>query len=149
MTAKRLLMMVVLGAFIEPAFADSTWRSDELERLTSAADFHVVPYRDDHVTLGKPRRILPVAVDGELYVRAQEGAHSLWYQAAIGEHGGQIIAAGMTRMVAFERAPGDINEKIDAAYRARYAANPKLKAMISERANSATVRIRPLGSSTK
>lgn len=149
-SAKRFLVTaLILGTSVQAVFADATWRVDELERMASADDFHLVPYRDDHVTLGKPTRLLPVTVDGELYVRAQDGTRSSWYQAAVGERGGQIIAAGMTRMVAFERAQGDINEKIDAAYRARYAANPKLKAMISPRANATTVRIRPLGTSAK
>ena len=146
-SAKRLLAMaVVLGSSLQAVYADGGWRSDELERMARSDDFHIVPYREDHVTLGKPTRALQVTVDGELYVRAQEGDRAAWYRAAVGEHGGQIIADGKTRMVAFERAQGDINAKIDAAYRARYAANPRLKALVSERANETTVRIRPLGS---
>lgn len=146
--AKRLLIAAMLvGVFVQAVFADATWRADELERMASSDDFHLVPYRDDHVTLGKPTRLLPVAVDGELYVRAQDGTRSSWYQSAVGERSGQIIAAGVKRMVAFERAPGEINLKIDAAYRARYAASPRLKALVSERASETTVRIRPLGSS--
>jgi len=142
-------MALIMGSSMPAAFADGAWRSDDLERLTSANDFHVVPYRDDHVTLGKPARILAVAVDGELYVRAQEGERSSWYRAALRERGGQITAAGLTRMVAFERVQGEINGQIDAAYRARYATSPMLNSMISERANATTVRIRPLGSPPK
>lgn len=139
-------MALIMGSSTQAVFAEGGWRSDDLARITGADDFHIVPYRDDHVTLGKPTRILPVAVDGELYVRAQEGSRSSWYQAAVREHGGQITAAGMTRMVAFERVQGEINGQIDAAYRARYAANPMLNSMVSPRANATTVRIRPLGS---
>ena len=149
-STKRLLVMaLVIGSSMQPVFADGNWRSDEIERITNADDFHIVTYRDDHVTLGKPTRILPVAVDGELYVRAEEGARSSWYQAALREHGGQVTFAGMTRLVALERVQGEINGQIDAAYRARYAANPKMNAMISERANATTVRVRPLGASPK
>lgn len=148
-TRHFLFLALILGSSMQAVFADGGWRSEDLARITSADDFHIVPYRDDHVTLGKPLRILAVAVDGELYVRAQEGSRSSWYQAALRERGGQIIAGGMTRMVAFERVQGEINGLIDAAYRARYATSPLLNSMVSPRANATTVRIRPLGSPPK
>src|SRR5262245_31840952 len=144
-----LIMALIMGSSLQAALADGGWRSDDLALITSADDFHIVPYRDDHVTLGKPTRILAVAVDGELYVRAQEGKRSSWYRAALRERGGQVTAAGMTPMVAFQRVPGEINGQIDAAYRARYATSPMLNLMISERANATTVRIRPLGPAPK
>jgi hypothetical protein len=148
-TRRLFVMALIVGSSTQAVFADGGWRSDDLARMTSADDFHIVPYRDDHVTLGKPTHILPVAVDGELYVRAQEGERSSWYRAALRERGGQITAAGMTRMVAFERVQGEINGLIDAAYRARYAMSPMLNSLISDRASATTVRIRPLGSPPK
>ena len=119
------------------------WRSDELELITKADDFHVVTYRDNHVTLGLPAKIWSVAVDGDLYVRASNGTRTSWYKSAVRERAGQISAAGMKKLVAFEPVQGAINEKIDAAYRARYGAGKYLDAMLSERASATTVRIRP------
>ena len=55
---------------------------------------------------------------------------------------GRIIAAGMTKEVVFEPVDGP-NDRIDAAYRAKYRSSPYLKPMISTRARSATVRIMP------
>ncbi len=49
---------------------------------------------------------------------------SSWYKAAVREKAGQIIAAGMTRKVTFEPAVGPINERIDDAYRHKYAQAP-------------------------
>jgi hypothetical protein len=49
----------------------------------------------------------------------------------------------MTKEVAFERIEGPISDRIDAAYRAKYASSPYLAPMISDRARSATVRITP------
>jgi hypothetical protein len=37
-----------------------------------------------------------------------------------------------------------LNERIDVAYREKYAGSPYLQSMISERARAATVRIEPV-----
>ena len=120
-----------------------TWRATDLEFITQAEDFYVAPYRDNHVTLGTPNWTWSVAVDGELYVRAYNGIRASWYQAAVRERAGQITAAGMKKLVAFEPVQGEINERIDAAYRARYGNSRYLDAMLSARASAATLRIRP------
>jgi hypothetical protein len=120
-----------------------SWRADELDRISQADDFHVAPYRDNHVTLGTPTKAWSVAVDGDLYVRASNGTRASWYKSAVRERAGQISAAGMKKLVAFEPVQGAINDKIDAAYRARYSGSKYLDAMLSERASAATVRIKP------
>src|SRR4051812_20241011 len=50
---------------------------------------------------------------------------------------------GVTKDVVFEPVDGSINDRIDEAYRAKYAGSPYLKPMIGARARSATVRVRP------
>jgi hypothetical protein len=119
------------------------WRASELDRITEANDFHVATYRDNHVTMGTPNWTWSVAVDGELYVRAYNGTRSSWYQSAVRERAGQISAAGMKKLVAFEPVQGPINDRIDAAYRAKYGSSKYLDAMLSARASAATLRIRP------
>ena len=101
------------------------------------------PFREDGVTVGTPTWIWSVVVDGQLYVRAYNGTSSRWYQAASKEKAGQIGAAGQTTDVSFEKVDGEINERIDAAYRAKYSSSPYLKPMISDRARQATVQILP------
>ncbi|MFD2054577.1 DUF2255 family protein [Mesorhizobium calcicola] len=118
-----------------------TWSKDELGRIAATDDLHIAPLRDDRVTLGTPTWIWSVAADGELYVRGYNGQKSRWHQAAIRQKAGRITAAGMTRDVAFEAVDGPINDRIDDAYRAKYAASPYLAPMISARARAATVRI--------
>ncbi len=120
-----------------------TWSSDELGRIVAADDLHISPFREDGVTYGTPTWIWCVAVDGDLYVRAYNGRNSRWYQAAMREKAGRIIAAGMTREVTFEAVEGPINDRIDEAYRAKYSASQYLSPMISERPRAATVRIVP------
>jgi len=120
------------------------WSKDELGRIAGADDLHISPLREDGVTYGTPTWIWSVAVDGALFVRAYNGRNSRWYQAAVRQKAGRIIAAGMTRTVTFDPVEGPVNDLIDDAYRAKYGGSPYLRPMISSPARSATVRITPL-----
>jgi hypothetical protein len=113
------------------------------ERRTSTDDLHISPFREDGLTYGTPTWIWSVVVDDDLYVRAYNGLNSSWYQAAIRQKAGRIVAAGLTKEVTFEAMDGSINDRIDDAYRAKYQASPYLKPMISAHARPATVRIIP------
>lgn len=121
----------------------TAWTADELARIAGADDLHIAPLRENGVTHGTPTWIWSVAVDGDLYVRAYNGTASRWYQAALRQKAGRITAAGQTREVAFAPVEGPINDRIDAAYRAKYRGSPYLAAMIGARARAATVRIAP------
>jgi hypothetical protein len=118
-----------------------TWSKDELGRIAATDDLHIAPLRDDRVTFGTPTWIWSVVTEGEIYVRGYNGRKSRWYQAAVKQKAGRITAAGMTRDVAFEAVDGPVNDRIDDAYGAKYAASPYLAPMISARARAATVRI--------
>ncbi|MNH07520.1 hypothetical protein D3C79_669140 [compost metagenome] len=119
------------------------WPGPELDRIIKADDLHISVFRDDGVTYGTPTFIWCVQVDGELYVRAYNGVHSRWYQAALKQKAGKIIAAGRTMQVAFEPVSGALNDRIDLAYSAKYSASSYLQPMISERSRAATIRILP------
>jgi hypothetical protein len=119
------------------------WTQDELRRIEETDDLHIAPFRDDGMTYGTPTWIWSVVLDGALYVRAYNGQKSGWYQAAMRQRAGRITAAGMTREVAFEPVDGEINNRIDEGYRAKYKGSPYLDPMIAKRARSATVRLLP------
>lgn len=121
----------------------SAWTEERLQQIASTDDLHIAPFRDDGATLGTPTWIWSVVVGGELYVRAYNGTASRWYQAASKQKAGQITAAGKTNDVTFEQVAGEVNDRIDAAYRMKYASSPYLKPMMSDRARRATVRILP------
>jgi len=125
----------------------TTWKTDELQKIAEADDLHIAPLREDGKTYGTPTWIWSVAVDGSLYVRAYNGKSSRWYQAAVEQKAGRIIAAGMTKQVAFEAVDGggsdQLQAQIDDAYRAKYKKSPYLKPMIAAQARAATVRIVP------
>ncbi|WEK49042.1 MAG: DUF2255 family protein [Candidatus Kaistia colombiensis] len=118
-----------------------TWSPDELHEIADSDDLHIAPFREDGATYGTPTWIWSVVVDNALYVRAYNGRKSRWHQAAIRQRAGRITAAGLTKEVRFEPVDGAINDRIDDAYRAKYAASPYLAPMISERARSATIQI--------
>src|SRR5271170_3473385 len=122
-----------------------TWSKNELHKIAAADDLHIAPFREDGVTYGTPTWIWSVAVDDALYVRGYNGQDSRWYQAAVRQRAGRIIAAGITKEVIFEPVDGPINSGIDAAYRAKYHDSSYLSPMISARARSATVKIMPRG----
>lgn len=119
------------------------WNKAELARIAGADDLHIAPFREDGATYGTPTWIWSVAVDGELYVRAYNGQDSRWYKAAKSQKAGRITAAGMTKDVTFETVGGDISDRIDDAYRAKYRQSPYLDPMISPRARAAKVKVTP------
>src|SRR5579885_3149043 len=121
---------------------ETAWSKDELRKIAEADDLHIAPFREDGKTYGTLTWIWSVAVDDELYARAYNGPDSRWYKAAMRQRAGRIKAAGRTVEVIFEPVDGALNERIDAAYRAKYADSPYLRPMIGARARSATVRIR-------
>ncbi len=125
-----------------------TFSKDELRKIAEADDLHISPFREDGVTYGTPTWIWSVAVDDALYVRAYNGQDSRWYEAALRQKAGRIIAAGMTKEVTFELVNGPINDRIDDAYRAKYHGSPYLSPMVGARARSATVKVLLRKSST-
>lgn len=56
---------------------------------------------------------------------------------------GRITAAGLTKEVGFEAVDGPINDRIDDAYRAKYASSLYLSPMIGTRTPYATIKILP------
>lgn len=105
----------------------TTWPKDELRRIAETDEPHISPFREDGKTFGTPTRIWSVVVDGALYVRSYNGKSGRWHQAATKQKGGRVSAAGLTKEVSFEPVSGSINDRIDQAYRSKYASNPYLK----------------------
>ncbi len=121
----------------------SNWSRDELRKIAETDDLHISPFREDVKTYGTPTWIWSVPVDGALYVRVYNGRDSRWYQAAMRQKAGRIIAAGLTKEVTFEPVEGPINDRIDEAYRAKYQGSPYLGPMIGAGPRSATVKVMP------
>jgi hypothetical protein len=121
----------------------SNWTPDDLNAIASTDDLHISPFREDGVTYGTPTWIWSVVVEGDLYVRGYNGTNSRWYSAAVAQEGGRIHAAGETYDVIFAKADENVNVKVDAAYRKKYAGSAYLPPMVAEGPRSATVKITP------
>ena len=121
----------------------SKWSKDELGKIADSDELRVSPLGKDGHTYRTPTTIWSVMVDDVLYLRAYNGVKSLWYQAAIGQKAGRVTAASLTKEVSFEPVEGPVNDRIDAAYRAKYKGSPYLKPMIEPRARAATLRVTP------
>jgi hypothetical protein len=120
------------------------WTPHELERIGSTDDFRISPFRADGETLGTPTWIWSVVVDGAVYVRAYHGTASRWYGSAVSQRAGRITAGGIEKDVAFTPTRNaQLENRIDAAYRDKYAGNPYLPPMLTDRVRAATVRVDP------
>ncbi|UOV05462.1 DUF2255 family protein [Pseudoxanthomonas mexicana] len=120
------------------------WQLPTLRNIIDRDDLHVAPFREDGSTTGTPTWIWCVEVDGELYVRAYHGTRSTWYQAAMNQGAGRIAAADLLRDVAFEHVQqSELLDRIDEAYRVKYAGSPYLASMIASKSRAATARVRP------
>src|SRR5881409_2060529 len=102
-----------------PEVRMKTWPDEQLRRIVEADDLHVAPLRDDGVSFGTPTHVWCVAFKGSLYVRAYHGRDSRWYQAALRQKAGHIVAAGVTLDVRFEPVDSGFDDDIDAAYRSK------------------------------
>jgi hypothetical protein len=122
----------------------TTWTSDELDRIGTAEELEIAPLRRDG-TLRKPVTIWVVRVGDDLYVRSYSGRGGAWFRAAQVRHEGHIRAGGIDKDVTFvmETDPA-INDKIDAAYRAKYRRYPQYVApMVTSETRSTTIKLVP------
>ncbi len=124
---------------------NNTFTIEELNTFNEADDLKIAPFRTDGKTYGTPTWIWEVVVNGNLYVRAYNGKNSRWYQSAISQKAGKIIAAGITKAVTFEPINEEqINQKIDEAYRTKYAKSQYMAHMIGKQSRQATIKINPI-----
>jgi hypothetical protein len=100
------------------------WTTDELDRIGSAEELELASARRDG-SLRKPVTIWVVRVGDELYVRAVYGRTSTWFRGVQDRHEGRIHAGGVDKDVRFAGVDdAEINDEIDAAYRAKYGRYP-------------------------
>ncbi len=116
---------------------------EEIAKIVDKDDFKIAPYRADGKTFGTLTWIWSVSVEDRLFVRAYNGVKGRWYQSAISQTAGKITGAGLERMVSFVPiSDGDLNARIDEAYRKKYSSSPYLNSMISDRAKAATIEVK-------
>lgn len=122
----------------------TAWTSDELNRIGKAEELRIAPARRDG-TLRNPVTIWVVRVGDDLYVRSYRGRGSGWFRATQVRHEGRIQAGGIARDVTFvEEADPGVNDKVDAAYRAKYGRYPQYVApMLTPEVRATTLKLAP------
>src|SRR5947209_14225779 len=126
----------------------TTWTSDELDKIAVAEELEIASLRRDG-TLRKPVTIWVVRHGDDLYVRSAYGRTSSWFRGTQDRHEGQIRAGGVDKDVTFVNAEHAIDDKVDAAYRAKYRryAGSILNSVLTPQARSTTIKLVPRSTS--
>ncbi|HEY1624857.1 MAG TPA: DUF2255 family protein [Streptosporangiaceae bacterium] len=122
----------------------TAWTSDELSKIDGADELRIESQRADG-TLGSPRTIWVARLGDDLYVRSVRGPDSVWYRGTQLRHGGRVEAGGVSKDVTFADAGGELDDELDAAYRAKYRryAENIVDTIVAPLAKSATIRLVP------
>ena len=120
------------------------WTSEELTRIGNAEELEIASVRPDG-TRRKPVTIWVARDDDSLYVRSVKGPSSAWFRGTQDRHEGRIRAGGIEKDVTFVNADHAIDEKVDAAYRAKYRryAGSILNSVLTPQARSTTTKLVP------
>jgi hypothetical protein len=117
------------------------WTSDELSKIGAAEELQIAPARRDG-TLRTPVTIWVVRHGDDLYVRSVNGRTGSWFRGAQDRHEGHIQAGGVDKDVLLVDTD-DMNDEIDADYRAKYRryAASIVDSIVSPGARSATLKL--------
>jgi len=121
----------------------STWTSDELSRIDAADELDLASVRHDG-TQRNPVTMWVVRHGDDLYVRSVNGRTSTWFRAAQARHEAHIQAGGVDKDVLLVETD-DVDDELDAAYRAKYRryAESIVGSIVSPQARAATLKLVP------
>ena len=122
----------------------SHWTSDQLDKVGKAEELQISSVRGDG-TLGKPVTIWVARHGDDLFVRSVRGRSAHWFRGTQERHEGRIRAGGVQQDVTFVDAGHDIDDEVDAAYRAKYRryAGSILNSVLTPEARSTTIQLVP------
>jgi len=116
----------------------------ELDKIGTAEEVQITSVRSDG-TLRKPVTVWAVRHGDDIYVRSVRGRSGLWFRGTQERHEGRVRAGGAQQDVTFVDADHDIDDEIDAAYRAKYRryAGSILNSVLTPEARAATIKLVP------
>jgi hypothetical protein len=121
----------------------TAWTSDELDTIGRAEELRLATRRPDG-TLRSPVTIWVIRRGDDLYIRSHRGPGGSWYRHARERRDGRIQAGEVDQDVTFADADHDLDDQVDAAYRAKYRRYPSyVDPMISPQARSTTIKLVP------
>ena len=120
------------------------WTTDQLDRIGKAEEVQIASVRRDG-TLRKPVTVWAVRNGNGVYARAVGGRQGHWFRGTQERHEGRIRAGGVQQDVTFVDADRNIDDDIDAAYRAKYRryAGSILNSVLTPEARGATIELVP------
>ncbi len=126
----------------------SAWDNEALAKIAAAEEVRIASVRPDG-TLRKPVTVWVVRHGDDLYVRSVRGRGGHWFRGTQERHEGRIRAGAVQQDVTFVDAARDIDDEIDAAYRAKYRryAGSILNSVLTPEARSSTTKIEPRSTS--
>jgi len=85
-----------------------------------------------------------VRLGEDLYTRSVNGPDAAWFRGAQLQHEGHISAGGIDKDVTFVDVDGDVDDDVDAAYRAKYGRyRGPVVSIVSPLARSTTLKLVP------
>jgi hypothetical protein len=120
------------------------WTSDQLDKIGRAEELQIASLRRDG-TLRKPVTVWVVRQGEDLYVRSVRGHSAQWLRGTQERHEGRIQAGGVQQDVTFVNADHDLDDEVEAAYRAKYRryAGNILNSVLTPEARSTTTKLVP------
>jgi hypothetical protein len=120
-----------------------TWTAEELDRIGDAEELELASVRRDG-TLRNPVTMWVVRHGDDLYVRSVNGRTSSWFRGAQARHEAHIEAGGVAKDILLVETD-DMNDEIDATYRAKYHryAESIVGSIVSPNARAATLKLVP------
>jgi hypothetical protein len=122
----------------------TVWKGDELAKIGATEEVQIASVGRDGA-LRKPVTVWAARHGNDPYVRSVGGRNGHWFRGVQETHEGRIRAGGVQQDVTFVDADYDIEEEVDAAYRAKYRryAGRILDSVLTPEARSATVKLVP------
>jgi hypothetical protein len=122
----------------------NAWTSHELDTIGSSDEIRIAGRRADG-TLRKPVITWIVLYEGRFYVRSVNGRQAAWFRGAQERHEGRIWAGDVEKDVTFREAPGEIADRLDEAYRAKYGRYPPniVGSIVTPQARAAALEVVP------
>ena len=120
----------------------TAWTNDERSNIGAAEELRIATVRDDG-TLRTPVIVWVVRVGDDIYVRSVNGRGAVWFHGAQARHEAHVRAGGVDKDVLLVET-NDANDKIDAAYRAKYDRYTGIvDHIINPQARAATLKLVP------
>ena len=121
----------------------AVWTMGELDRIKTTDELRLAVVDIDG-RRRPPVTIWMIACQGDVFIRAVNGRHAVWFRAARAKHHARLAAGEVSQGVELVETQ-ESSEEIDSAYRANYrqVARDIVECIITQQARAATFKLIP------